>query len=760
MHFNTIFDLADAQVAAGTCAWVGQLATMYKAEAPGAVCDGVYTVQGLGVVWRRLGDPMLTLGEAALAYNMDKVTAWETTRASGPAGTTLACSFPKNFRRGMHVCVYGAGGAGEQQAPGAPVVTVPPGDPAVPTTYSYCAVAIGEDHDYSVAGPVVSVVGSNVLSKTAPIVVDFPPSAVPTNAWQLIVYRRVNGGPWLAVHGHQANAHRFRDSVLASEPVRVRFWDEGKAKINLPGWLPATPPTVAGHKVLRTRVRDANATQLVLEHPTQRAVTNAYVAHMAPVQKSLDAGNVRIPEGEAPVRERVRVDKRRRVQGVTRRTSVLRFADSYGLVVECAATSRTGGRGSDTVFDAVGFQYIGLNHLPAGNNVILESDPPAELPGVQNRSWSGCLVLLEDICILEHVAVWDVVGSGVVAWGWPVRPDGSGESNCNNTYMGNLSVSGCVRGHGWMARGSDSNHHMLIKPNMVGNEGWGILDRSFLGSQFLGGHTADNKGGSYSSETLNCFATYVGCYSEQGQGVSVGGPACYVFGGDHGTPWRQSPGTRLIRSGGAAVDEWSVAHIDGSRTDIGRTIAPGELHRYASQGSDPELPLNHRTLRRFGDEVSRVYANTAYEAEVLLGTHEREPGRVWHPRGRLSGPRGNPAVLELTYFGTLPNGWYRRGDRLYDALALRPGGGQGVERTPTEDFGLGPVWLANTVYYEGRTVAPGNGWAYRAKTVTSGHGEYGQSGAFQPNWPPARGASVQDGTVLWECVGPDSVRLT
>ena len=59
------------------------------------------------------------------------------------------------------------------------------------------------------------------------------------------------------------------------------------------------------------------------------------------------------------------------------------------------------------------------------------------------------------------------------------------------------------------------------------------------------------------------------------------------------------------------------------------------------------------------------------------------------------------------------------------------------------------TWTANTAYTVGQMVIPSppNGSVYRCTAA-------GTSGATQPNWPTAAGATVPDGTVTWIDMGP------
>lgn len=61
-----------------------------------------------------------------------------------------------------------------------------------------------------------------------------------------------------------------------------------------------------------------------------------------------------------------------------------------------------------------------------------------------------------------------------------------------------------------------------------------------------------------------------------------------------------------------------------------------------------------------------------------------------------------------------------------------------------------PSWVASTDFSTGAVITPStlNGRRYLCTTP-------GESGSTEPTWPTAYTATVQDGTVVWTCLGPD-----
>lgn len=692
-----------------------------------------------------------------LGQDNDCVPSSLRTLASG-SGTTLACGFPKDFTAGEHVVLFGAGGGSTQQAPGAPTLTLPFSDPSNPVTVRYCAIAIGEDRDYSVAGPVVECTASSAIPN---VTVDFTPSAVPTNAHLLLVYRQRGNDPWQACAGLVANAHRFRDPILVSEPVRCQFVDGGATLNGLAAWFPSTPPAVAGRKHLRTRIAAiGNGLVEFIDHVVD-PVTNATLAHdsYAPLQAAIQRGDeIAIPRGTWEVHGRIRVNNVVTIDGEGPETSLLRFWDGWGIEVEGPDTCEVGCPGGrNSVLSDLGLTYINQSTLPAGNPVILESDPgPTSL--LPNRAWPGCLLLVTTRCVLDRVWTTNVRGTGIVFWGWPVRQDGSAHSNCNLSSAYDCSASSAIAGHGMFIRGSDANQINLVAPNVVNNEGWGIYDRSFLGCKLDAAHASNNDSGAYRSDGNVCASTWVGCYSEANQPPSWPGTATVVTGGDHGAGF--VPGhTALLHLRASGVGAQPYIHTTQangeSSVQIGQPQTSNkELLRFASHPNDPNArKLKHVTARRDQDVVSRYYDTTAYEAERWYGRHARGPGLLHFPRGFLLGPAGSEKLV-AGYNGTLSERRaYVPGDVLIDVAV-------GQVRTPIAPFALGIARTNNKVTRIGETCVPptANGFGYVCVSGTGDStGTYGVTAAQPPAfWTTTIGATFVDGSVTWRCHGADT----
>lgn len=718
-----------------------------------APIDGVFTIQALGGYghWRRLGPRRLRLGEPALdTVHRVSATAVERTFVSG-SGTALSCAFPKGFRAGEHVVVFAAGADGDQVAPGAPSLTGPGTDPSVPTTYRYKAVSLGIDRDVSVAGPVAEI----VANATKPgITVDFAPSAVPANAHLLIVYRQKNAGPWEAVRGLVANPWRFRDPVLVSEPVRVRFVDDGEAKLSMGTWLPATPPAAPVAKQLRTRVRAVAGGVVHLEHAA-RQVTNAIMVHdaYAPVRRAIDLGvPLDVGAGDFQLHGLANINRVVEIAGEHPETSILRVWDGWGVSIDDPGVGNGGASGGrNAALRDIGLKYNSQNTLPCGNPVVVESDPLDPLK--PNRTWPGCILLVSTRARLDRV--WGTLarGTGVVFWGWPGLVDGSVHTNCNQGVVIDCSFSSAKDGHGWFFRGSDANQIVSFAGNAVNNEGFGFLDRSFLGITTIGAHTSNNKLGPYHTPGAAAASTYVGCYSEANQTPSSFEQGTVVLGGDHGAGFSDSElALLLMRATGVNAMRFLYLAPGDSQVQIGQpSPTTQELLRFSGGHDDPApRKPKHVTARRGDDAIQRYYETTAYPAEIHHGVHPRGQGVLEHPRGTLL-PGG---YLDTAFSATTPLApfAYYPGDRIWDADA-------GVARTPAVPFVVAGSWQGNVKYNLGQVCRPpiANGLGYIAHSCSGDASTgWGKSAITQPQWPVTVGGLVQDGTIVWRCVGPDT----
>lgn len=689
-----------------------------------------------------------------LGQNNDCVASSLRTLVSGQ-GTLLTCGFPKDFTAGEHVVLFGAGGTSTQQTPGAPTLTLPFGDPSSPVTVRYCAVAIGEDRDYSVAGPAVECTANSAIPN---VTVDFPPSAVPANAQLLLVYRQRGNDPWLPCAGLVANAHRFRDPILVSEPVRCQFVDGGTTLNGLAAWFPSTPPTTAGRKHLRTRIASIGNGLVEFTDTVVDPVTNATMAHdaYAPLQAAIQRGDeIAVPRGTWEVHGRLRVNNVVTIDGEGPETSLLRFWDGWGIEVEGPDTCEDGCPGGrNSVLSDLGLTYVNQSTLPCGNPVILESDPgPSVL--TPNRSWSGCLLLLTTRCLLSRVWINNARGTGMVLWGWPVRPDGSAHSNCNSCLIFDCASSSAKEGHGIFIRGSDANQLTFYTPNVVNNDGWGYYDRGFLGNHINGAHASNNDCGAYRVDAIASKSVWSACYSEANQPPSYPNPTTIIEGGDHGAGFVPGSGANphTSNTGIGAQPYLHTAQSNGqSSVQIGQpAVSNMELIRFASHPQDPTArKLKHVQFRRDQDCVARYYDVSTFESERWYGRHARGPGLLAFRRGFLLGPTEQ---LFTTTSDTTARG-YVVGDVLVDP--------QGVMRHPSAPYVVAAAWTANTVHRLGSackpTTANGLGYVVSACTGDTG-GTFGKSGTAQPNWPTTIGATVVDGTITWRCHGADTPQL-
>lgn len=106
----------------------------------------------------------------------------------------------------------------------------------------------------------------------------------------------------------------------------------------------------------------------------------------------------------------------------------------------------------------------------------------------------------------------------------------TGNGNASKSKFENIDIMEC-RGNGMYFQGGDANQCGVYDVDVRDCNGAGIHDNSFLGNQFYGCMTHNNKGGSYKATDPNNRTGFYGCYSEGGQEpVYLDGAACW-FGG-------------------------------------------------------------------------------------------------------------------------------------------------------------------------------------------------------------------------------------
>ena len=767
---RSVFELSETAPADGEVVEVGAVSRYRFQTSATDTPDGIYVIApstGAGR-WLRLGPPGLTLTEAGLGASPSR----KSTRASGTGGdhdVTLAA--PMDFQNGDAVVVHGAGPGCRLSAPGPPRLRA---SAKGSTSYSYAAVAVSQDRSYTMVGAIATVDDApDALSDDCHVEVEWHPEDVDPDAHLLIIYRRRGTGPWEAIGGLVANPYRFRDPDLVSEPIRVVLVDTGRERLaGLAAWLPGQPPSETGAGQLQTRiVAGGGSTRLRLESPLETTITRGEFRHDAgrPFQRAIDAfrgripsdgGRLHIPAGEYEVHARVRVDKRCLIEGDGRNQTRLFFMDGCGLEIEGQHTSRQATTGQQTLIRDLTLTYSSKKTIPAGNPVALSSQTLPEAATSVQEWFHGALVLVTAQCEFHAVDVQSAVGNGFVFYGWPALSDGSVNVNCNVSLVVSCSVTGSL-GHGFAVRGSDANQIAFIQADVVGCEGWGFLDRSFLGCHFYATHTSANRRGAYLTSVDVASSTYVGAYSESGlQRVSSAAQGTIIVGGVHGAKWRaEERSLKLYQFDQPGIQPGlHIHHADGAMsTQLGqaRSNSP-ELRRYASTHDGQRL--NH--FRMFVRSSSESYIRDHYSTSRLvsrewLGPNARGSGLIRYPRGLIMGRGSTQRRISMTDGTALGHGAYDSGDILLDAS------GRTLCARPRHRFALGPIWSSDRVVHVGDTVVPTqpNGRGYVAVDVRDPR-SVGRTGDTEPEiWPTTPAEQITDGVVVWECWGGDTADL-
>jgi hypothetical protein len=184
----------------------------------------------------------------------------------------------------------------------------------------------------------------------------------------------------------------------------------------------------------------------------------------------------------------------------------------------------------------------------------------------------------------------------------------------------------------------------------------------------------------------------------------------YLAGGKWYTLWDEGNGKIVgldpkIGSGQLSYDTGSLSVTLGAMPDVDSKVIffwakPAEYYDLSGE----TLPLSYAFMTNHTAIARNTFALT------------------WVGDGNGTGPDGDYAIVD-------------------------DGNGQLV--TGQYNWGLATVWAASTSYDVGSTVRPTtpNGFAYECTTQ-------GASGGGEPAWPTVDGTTVNDGSVVWECVTP------
>lgn len=331
----------------------------------------------------------------------------------------------------------------------------------------------------------------------------------------------------------------------------------------------------------------------------------------------------------------------------------------------------------------------------------------------------GALLLIERRARLLQVRVDRVAGTGMAM----LAGLAGYSQNANQCKMDQVRITGCT-GHGVFVDGSDANASILSGIDVVGCDGWGVLDESLLGNTWVGPHVSANQLGAYSINAGSLLHPY----SEAGvQETSFFGANVSVLGGTHGA-FPGGPASRVGRS-----KLWMQMGPSSHRTLFGHHVPAyaSLLRRY--EGADFRV---HR--REHNGAIEDYASNAAYVARSHHGAHIRGWGLIEFPRGILLGPNTRLLVVDPQAW---PPGSYAPSDVVLDAAT-----GDRIEITAP--FGIGPDRTPNYVYRVGDVVTQG-GAAFVCSATEQSLGSRCAPASMQLV------DGLQDGGVTWALWGAD-----
>lgn len=268
----------------------------------------------------------------------------------------------------------------------------------------------------------------------------------------------------------------------------------------------------------------------------------------------------------------------------------------------------------------------------------------------------------------------------------------------------------------WSTDGGQSWNGPVALPRADNPGGYG-LPKIQLGATGLTAHFTQ---GFYSGDNVWTAEGYGGSQTVFSAGSRDGTLAAFGWGHVSGTPGGD-PGSWSLRFGALAgpwAKRWALLWAN----------SPMYSSMYLSGGSAQPYPgtvvFNNLWYGTLDDE--RRIANADATAGVAGDT-------AWH----------NTIASNV--------GWWRPGDIVWNKseaqrwpVAWRPMTRSGIA---SDAFGFNQPWRPSTGYYPGQSIAPGNGFIYRATVAGT------TDAKNKPAWPTTAGQTVDDATQIWECAG-------
>ncbi len=201
------------------------------------------------------------------------------------------------------------------------------------------------------------------------------------------------------------------------------------------------------------------------------------------------------------------------------------------------------------------------------------------------------------VCLLDNVIVtdFDEKGIQIVAdlGAAELFPEFYGEASFWQAR--DIVVNGCGS-HGFYVKGGDVNVGTAVNVSCTNNEGWGVLDDSFLGCNWIGLHTSANGLGAYKHANTASPSVFLGCYSEGGaMPPSELSSAAMVIMGSHQAGFTASNQGSII--GARSLSKFQVVLDNGTR-DLTLGLGIDQVLSILAEGEDS---TNKLYLGRFDE---------------------------------------------------------------------------------------------------------------------------------------------------------------
>jgi hypothetical protein len=200
-------------------------------------------------------------------------------------------------------------------------------------------------------------------------------------------------------------------------------------------------------------------------------------------------------------------------------------------------------------------------------------------------------------------------------------------------------------------QGGDANNGVCIAGDFQGNRGWGVWDESFLGTTWIGCHTAENMRGAYAAKNDNNSnpigpSVFLNCYSEGDQLPSRINGFCTVVGGLHGAGFTADSAF----GGGASADDLYpvkfVAPVNAAITATGTNPPPMTLFGSIQSDAHQYLDLRVEVVTPgypFGYDAHHVL----HAGQVLTARYSIDGGSTW------TALPASPDGVNITHPGTI-----------------------------------------------------------------------------------------------------------